>query len=197
MDDETNVPQPLENEDFIDEESDIDVRVAGRKHEKPRILLEWTGPSRVHVEREHNFFITLFVIAVALGFILVLMREYTLMLVVFALAFTVYAANKHEPKTVTYQITSTEVVVDGQHFPYEELESFWFDEEGGQTVLKIATNSRYSHYVDMVVSPDSREAIEDELLEYIPYQKVDEGRIIGFIRRLVYPIDNPNKTPEA
>jgi hypothetical protein len=168
-----------------------------KKFSKPTVRMEWVGPARVHFDRDHNFFVTLFVIAVAVSFVLVLFRQYSLMLVVMALAFTIYATNKHAPKQVRYQILNNSVKIDDDQYYYDEMYSFWFEEIGGEMVVRFSLPFGRLSRVEMVIEPGSREAIEDLLLENLPYEEIKTNRIIRYLEHLVLPIHPKREaTPE-
>ncbi|MCA9389814.1 hypothetical protein KC571_00235 [candidate division WWE3 bacterium] len=167
-----------------------------RKFQKPELLVEWTGPSHVHNAREHNFFVTLFVASIAFGFVLVLFKQYTLMLVNFALAFTIYAANKHEPQWVTYQILNTSLKIDNDEYYYNNLSHFWFEKIGGKDVLKVRTFEGHPDVIELVIRPEDEEQIEDVLLQNVPYQEEKEHRLITFIKKLVLPIHEVESTEQ-
>lgn len=154
--------------------------------------MEWVGPARVYFDREHNFFVALFVGTMVIGFILVLFRQYSLMLVVMALAFAVYATNKHAPKQVRYQILNNSVKIDDDKYLYTEITSFWIDEVGGQKVLRFFLPGGHLERVEMVIDPAKEEEIEDLILDYVPYEEVKVNRVIRYIEHLVFPV-HPSK----
>jgi len=156
-------------------------------YEKPEVLFDWNGPARVHVERDQRYFTTLFIGAIVLAFVLVLFKQYSLMLVVLALAFSIYSLNRFAPKTVHYQILNDSIKLDDDQYYYGDLGVFWFEERADQVVLKIATYLNFPRRIEMVINPSDRDAIEDRLLHYIPYQEVKDGRVHSFIEQLVVP----------
>lgn len=162
-----------------------------KKFVRPEVLFEWSGPAHVHNHREESFFVTLFIVAVGVAFVLVLFKQYMLMLVVFALAFAIYAANKHEPQTVRYQVLTNAVKINDDQYNYSDLANFWFETVGGKTVLKISTNLRVPAYLEFVLQDQEREDLEEVFLEHIPYQEEKDHRMISFIKKMVLPIHEP------
>ena len=158
-----------------------------KKYDKPKILFEWQGPARAHVQRDRQFYTTLVIATLVVGFIFVLLSQYTLTLVVFAFAFAVYAANKYEPHTVHYQILNDSVKLDEDQYYYGDLGVFWFVHLGDQVVLKIATYLSWPRRIEIVIRPEDQDAIEEQLLHHLPYQEVKEGKVTSFIERAVLP----------
>jgi len=173
--------------DSMADEKESEDEKKKKLYEKPEVLFAWDGPARVHVERDSRYFTTLFIGAIVISFVLVLFKQYSLMLVVLALAFSIYSLNRFSPKTVHYQILNDSVKIDDDQYYYGDLGVFWFAEMADHTVLKIATYLNFPRRIEMIINPADRDGIEDRLLHYIPYQEVKDGRIHSFIEQLVVP----------
>ncbi len=158
-----------------------------KKYEKPTVLFEWYGPARIHVERDKRFFTVLFVGTVIVAFVLVLFRQYSLMLVTFALAFAIYSLNRYSPKTVHYQILNDSIKIEDDQYYYGDLGVFWFVEMEEGLLLRIETFLNFPRRLEMVLDPQDRDVVEDHLLHYVPYQEVKDGKVHTFLEQLIVP----------
>lgn len=159
-----------------------------KKFEKPTVLLEWVAPERVHIQRGRDYSVRLLIGAVILSFVLVLFKQYSLMLVVVAIAAVVYQINQSAPRMVRYQIYNTYIKVDDEKYEYEDLASFWFSVVGGKTVLKVRTFFHVPHRLDVLLADIPEDTVEETLLKFLPYEEHAEGKVTQFIEELLFPI---------
>lgn len=154
-------------------------------YEKPETLVEWRGPLRVFHQREAGWFAGLFLLALILVIALALLKQFTLMLVVVAFTFAMYALNRVEPQETTYQIRTTGVKVGEKEYPYRNLKWFWLQKEGERLVLRISTYLSFPHLLILVAPLDKQEQIEQALLKYLPYHEEKERDFLQWVERAV------------
>ena len=78
-------------------------------------------------------------IGLVLGVLLLIMQQFTLLLVIGSMLFISHALRKTTPDTVTYEISNYGVEYAGVLYYWPQLKSFFFSEKEGMSVLAINT----------------------------------------------------------
>ena len=106
-------------------------------------ILEWQAPDRPFKERDKSWFTTVAVIVVLVSFVALLLQEFLLLGVVFALAFVGYVLATKPPQRITHRITSRGVFFGEKFYSWEELSEFWFKSLGDVQVLVISVKKGF------------------------------------------------------
>lgn len=134
-----------------------------------KTLLFWESPSRPFKKYQKEYFNTAGTIVGLVIVILLFLKEILLIGVILALCFTFYVLATIPPKEIKNKIT-THGVYSGDHFyPWEQLDSFWFDESRGQGVLNIATYLRFPTQLFLVLGKTGEKKLKDILGQYLRF----------------------------
>lgn len=140
-------------------------------HHEVKTLLSWTAAGRPFRKRGREYFINIIVIAALVAVILLLFREYMLMLLVGAFVFVCYALNAVAPHDFHYKISTEGVRIEDHVFLWGELYDFYFRQVHGIDVLHVRTRSFYPGELTLVLGDMHKEHIKTVLLPYLPYRE--------------------------
>lgn len=158
-----------------------------RPYERPTTLLSWHAPARVFKQRTPAWFLSLIVLSLGLIAIFILLGQWSLVLVVIALDFMLFAMNLVQPEVQFYAISTTGIQVGKQRFGYEDLRSFWFSKDENSYILQFTTYMIFPPSIEMTLPMDAdeaqREAIEEALLKYIPYHEGKERDWFAYVEQ--------------
>ena len=147
-----------------------------------RTLLEWTSPSRIFVPKGKQYFSNLGLIILIAGIVLIFFKEFTIIVVILALAFVSYAFSTVPPENLSHKIT-TQGLVSGEHsYLWKDLKSFWVSDINGVSVLQIDTNLRFPGRLFLLTEkPADKESIVKTLSQYLPYIQQPKESVIDTI----------------
>lgn len=137
-----------------------------------KTLLAWHAASRPHRKRAREFYVNSLLIIIALEVILVLFKEYMLMLVILSVAFVTYALSVTEPDPLYCRISTEGIAIDDHYYLWQELYDFYFKHRSGQDVLHIRTKAYLPGELILVLGEVSKEHIQQVLLAFLPYREV-------------------------
>lgn len=149
------------------------------EHLEEKVLLEWEAPERVFVQRGKKYFQNLFAILFILAAVAVIFREFLLALVLGVLGFFQYALGTTPPGKTKHQITTHCVTTHGHEYPWEELESFWFSETNGETILHIDTKRHYPGRLFLLLGDLEKAKVASVLKRFIPLRKRPPEDLLG------------------
>lgn len=132
-------------------------------------LLNWQAPSRVFIKRDRQWFTTVGIILGVIVVIMVLLGQFLLVAALVALAFVGYALSTVSPETVLHQITNRGVAAAGVSYPWEELESFWFDTQHGRNLLHIKTKQPLPGQLTLLLEQTNQSEVLNVLSQHLAY----------------------------
>lgn len=152
--------------------------VDAKPYDRPKVLASWEAPSRVFRNREPVWFVGFLLLALIVLVLLVLMRQWSLMLAVLAFSVTLIVINVVEPEGREFQITTYGIKIGKSKVRYGELKWFWFEKEADETVLYVSSYVRFPQIFEMPLPKENADQlkakIEEELLKYLPYHEEGE-----------------------
>lgn len=107
--------------------------------ESPSAPLRWETYEHEHVERETNWFWALGVIAVCAGLTSILFGNFLFALLIVLAAITVGLIAKTPPQPHTIEISERGIRIGNTLHRYEEIISFWIEEEREIPTLLVDT----------------------------------------------------------
>jgi len=140
-------------------------------HHEVKTLLSWTAPGRPFRKRGREYFLNIIIITALVTVILLLFREYMLILLVGAFVFVSYALNAIAPHDFHYKITTEGVRIEDHVFLWQELYDFYFKRIQGAEVLHVRTRSFYPGELTLVLGEMHKEHIKTVLLPYLPFRE--------------------------
>jgi len=142
--------------------------------EKPKNLFGWEAPMRAFNQKGLSYLIALGLVAILIIVPLLLLRQFSLSLVVLAGAFVLGVYGRVAPLDSHYEIWTTGVKVGDKLYLYKDLRAFWVKREDGSLILHISTYLSLPYRLTMAVKSEEQEKIEETLIKYLPYQEEKE-----------------------
>lgn len=96
--------------------------------------ITWESEERVYKKRDREVFMTAASLCVLLSVILLFIKEWILIGVLWAVYFVFYVLNTTPPRTVPHKIDKNGV----DDVPFDELNAFWFSQRNGSRLLNIS-----------------------------------------------------------
>jgi hypothetical protein len=137
-----------------------------------KTLLAWHAPSRPHRKRAKEYYVNSMLIVLALEVILVLFKEYMLMLVIMSVAFVSYALSATEPDPLYCRISTEGIAVGDHYYLWQELYDFYFKQRSGMDILHIRTKTYLPGELILVLGDVTKDQIQQVLLAFLPYREV-------------------------
>lgn len=147
----------------------------------PEIDIESLGPKEVYLSWEKlltvndktviskRFTRPAVIIGMAVGFVLLIMQEFILMLTVGIFIFFLQALKKMPPENVKYEISSHGVMIGDDLYYWNKLRRFFFIVREGSEVLAIDTILGFPGRVYVHFDQMDKEKIKELLEKYLHY----------------------------
>ena len=136
-----------------------------------KTLVTWTVPARPYKKRNREYYTTIASISFLLGVILLLMKEFLLIGVVFAFAFLSYVLASVPPQNIKLQISSKGIKIDNQFFPWDQLLYYWTTQKWGFDLVNIKTKQLVSSYLIFILDPKKKSTILKTLDQHLIQEK--------------------------
>lgn len=143
----------------------------------PRTTLRWSAYEHEHVERGSDWFWALAIVAVCAALISILFHDTLFGVLILVAAFTLAMHARLSPDLVQFEVSDRGVRVGGTLHRFEEIISFWVEEEGERPLLLV----------------DTIKFMAPNLI--IPLENIDPHAVREFLRR--YAEEVPMKEPIA
>jgi hypothetical protein len=131
-------------------------------------LLVWSAPSRLFRKRNKEYFTTILAIAFLFITILVVMREWLLILVIVALVFVNYVMGSVAPERVEHKLTNRGLETGDKKYPWAKLARFWLETKWDQKVLYVDTKLKFPRRLVLLLGETSEQKIKEIMLQYLP-----------------------------
>lgn len=156
-----------------------------------KTLLEWVSPARVFFPKGKKYFSNLGLIILIAGIVLIFFKEFTIVVVILALAFVSYALSTVPPERLKHKIT-TQGLVSGEHsYFWKDLKDFWVVDVNGVPVLQIDTNLRFPGRLFLLIEkPADKDLLVKTLSAYLPFVQQPKGNVIDVIAEKASTIFN-------
>lgn len=143
-----------------------------------KTLLEWEAPSRPFRKKDKSYYTTIAIVVTLLILIAFLAQEFLLIGVILSMSFVAYVLAFIPPVDIKYKI-STQGITIGEHFYFwHELDSFWFKEKDGKTVLFIQTHLGFPGQLMMVLGSKDQEEVKKEVAKFLPFAEKPKMSIL-------------------
>lgn len=104
------------------------------------VVLRWSGYEHEHIERGSEWFWALGIVAVCAAATAILLSDALFAIVILVAAFSIALVARHAPEIATFEISVKGVRVNRELHRYDEIISFWVeDEHDGHPLLLIDT----------------------------------------------------------
>jgi len=112
---------------------------------------------------------SLLMIGIIVGFLLLVMQQFFVLLVVGSLVFFVQALRKVSPENVKYEISNHGVMIDDSVYYWSKLRRFFFITSENSEVLVIDTVIGFPGRIYLSINLEDKEKIKATLEKYLHY----------------------------
>lgn len=161
-----------------------------------RTFLTWSAPGRPYSKKGRQFYLTVMLLAVLFGIILFLISEYTLIVVVFALAFVSIALSYVPPHNFHYKISTEGIKVQDYFYLWQELYDFYFKKIEGQDILIVRTQAFLPGELKISLGEVTRDHVRQVLVNFLPYREYVKPTFMEKSADWLshnFPLENVNK----
>lgn len=166
-----------------------------------KTLLSWTAPARPFRKKDRSYYTTVAILVILLALIAILIQEFLLIGVLFALGFVTYVLAFVPPGDVDYKISTQGVTIGENFYFWHSLDSFWFKIREGMKVLFIQTKIRFPGQLMLVLDPSTssgqgEEEIKKEIAKFLPFHEIPQTTLLerwadGLAKH--FPLENTHK----
>ncbi|MFW6110238.1 MAG: hypothetical protein ACOC6Q_02320 [Patescibacteria group bacterium] len=135
------------------------------------IMLEWEAPARPFVKRDKRWLSSAAAVLVLVSLVAILLRDFLLLGVVFALFFVIYALFTNPPEKITHRIGEQGIYFGGRFYSWEAISRFWFSTLSDYPVLVFDLEKGVPSRLIMLLSDVDRKELRNNLEKYILYEK--------------------------
>lgn len=161
-----------------------------------KTYMVWQAPSRPFRKKDRSYYTTIAIIVILLVSIALLAQEFLLIGALLSFAFVIYVLGFTPPEDVTYKI-STQGVTIGDHFYFwGELDSFWFSQKDGQTILHILTNFYFPGQLMLVLGDQYEDQVKRAVARFLPYHEIAPKSLMDKWAESLqkhFPLENPHR----
>lgn len=139
------------------------------ENEPVKILFVWRSPSRPYQARDKEFYSTIIALAILASIVFFFIKEFLLVVVIWAGVFFIYALSHSPPEEVEHKITNHGLTTLNVSYLWDDLGFFWFTAKNDTTILHLATNRNLLKELTILIAGSDREKIKDILAKYLPF----------------------------
>lgn len=143
------------------------------KHEKPKNITWTAGEERR--ERSVDWFWTVGAIALAIALASLLVHNWLFSILILLAGFTIITNALRKPRHNTYSITPTGVVVNRQLFTYNNLTSFWIEEDEGPLMLIVEIKGSFIPRLWIPLGDMEPHTVRTALAAHIPQKRYEKS----------------------
>ena len=140
--------------------------------EEIKTLLTWQAPSRPFRKKDRSFYTTLAIIVILLVLILLLAREFLLIGAILSVAFVTYVLAFVPPHRLNYRVSTQGVTIGEDFYFWHFLDSFWFKQKEGHTVVHIQTRLRFPAQIMLVLEGVDEEKVKKIVSRFLPFHEI-------------------------
>lgn len=152
----------------------INKKVTKKQPRTLKVYLAWQVPSRPFKKRNREFFSTIGAIVLLLVIILVFFKEWLLIAVIIAMAFTAYILATVPPGQIKHQITNRGITTANKNYFYKDLTRFWIGEKLNQKVLYVETSLGFPKRLMFLLGQENQDQIKKLLTQYLPQEEPEK-----------------------
>lgn len=135
-------------------------------------LMSWKGPSRPFRKKDRSYYQTIAIIVVLLILIALLGQQFLLAVVLVALTFLTYVLAFIPPEEVDYKLSTQGITIKDHFYHWQQLDSFWFNQKDGFTILSVLTNFRFPAIIMLVLSGLDQESVKKMVARFLPFHEI-------------------------
>ncbi|MDO8481865.1 MAG: hypothetical protein Q7S75_02170 [bacterium] len=148
------------------------------------VPLRWSAYEHEHIPRDANWFWALGIVAVSVALTSILFSNVLFAILIIVAAFTVGIIARTPPELMEFEISERGIRVGGTLHRYDEIISFWVeDEEGHEPLLLVDTIKFMSPNLIIPIEhidPQLVRAFLQERVEEVPMKEPVSHKILEF-----------------
>lgn len=179
------------HDDFWSEDHDPE-----RGENLVKTLISWHAPSRPFRKRDRSYYTTVAILIGLISMIAVLAGEKILIGALFALGFLVYVLNFVPPEDVEYKISTQGITIGDHFYHWQELDSFWFTEKDGHTLLHVLTDIKFPGVLILVLREGDTEEVKRVCARFLPFHEIAPKTMVEKWAESLqkhFPLENPHR----
>lgn len=134
--------------------------------EAPSAPLRWSAYEHEHIERGSDWFWALGIIAVSAALTSILLGNVLFAVLIVVAAATIGLIANHPPQLHEFELTDKGIRTGVTMHPYENIISFWVDEEVDEPVLLIDTIAFMAPNLVIPLGDTNAESVREYLRQY-------------------------------
>jgi hypothetical protein len=145
--------------------------------------LRWSAYEHEHIERGSDWFWALGIIAVSAALTSILLGNVLFAVLIVVAAATIGLIAQHPPQLHEFEITEKGIRTGVTMHPFENIISFWVDEESGDPVLLVDTIAFMAPNLVIPLGDTDPEQIREFLREYaveVPMKEPLAHKVLEF-----------------
>lgn len=175
FEDKNNTNEAKEQKKSSDSQNQSTTDFSKHAHKEPEELLVWDAPNRVFDPKSAQWFLGLFAAGLVAIIVFAIFREILLILVVAAFIFVYYALARVEPLDIEHRVLTIGIEVGGRLYSWEDLKSFWIEQETRPALLKVETKLLMPHSLELLLPEDTPaedlQELTQLLSQYLPVEE--------------------------
>ncbi len=110
-----------------------------------RVTIRWSAYEHEHIEREPNWFWALAIVAISIAVVSLLFHNilFAVLIIIAAGAIAILAV--HPPDLIDFEISERGIRVGTRLHRYDEIISFWVEDEHGDRPLLLVDTIKFMH----------------------------------------------------
>ncbi len=109
------------------------------------VILRWSAFEHEHIERGSDWFLGLGIVAVSIGIVSIIFHDVLFAVLILVAAVTIAILAVHPPELSEFEISERGVRVAGRLHRYEEIISFWVEDENGDRPTLLIDTVKFMH----------------------------------------------------
>jgi hypothetical protein len=133
-----------------------------------KVLFEWEAPERSYQKRNKDVWVTAIAILILVSVILIFIKEFYLIVALFAVLFLYYSLSTVPPGTIKNKLTNRGLYFGELKYEWSVLKRFWFKKSLSSQTINFGTSLRFPQQVSLVINPEDQEKLKEIIVKRIP-----------------------------
>ncbi len=147
--------------------------------------IKWEASEYVHHDKSPIWYVAYVLFFTALlGGIYFIVKDIISVVVIGLLAVAALVLSTRKPRTLSYELTGSGIVINGKEFPYASFKSFSIMQSDALENIFLEPLERYMPPISVYVAPDQIDAVASIIGQYLPNRMRDPDLIDRFIHRI-------------
>lgn len=149
-----------------------------------RVVLRWSAYEHEHIERGSDWFWALGIVAVSMALVSILLHDALFAVLIIIAALTIAILAVHPPELAEFEVSERGVRVAGKLHRYDDITSFWVEDEHGGRPLLLVETTNFMHPSIIIpiehIDPHAVRAYLKQHAEETPLKEPVSHKILDF-----------------